>query len=142
MNRIESILSSSNKLSEETFNHWLWCLYKDYHHNQDTLAVLLNIQRYKKELLGYKGISQAPVTNNIIEGLNSHLERRLVALCSFQTLQHAKLWLNGYFLRRRTKPYTDCEGKFRHLNGKSSLDQSLKNKTQFPTLFKKPGDRF
>ena len=33
MDRIESILNSSNKLSDETFNRWMFCLYRDYNND-------------------------------------------------------------------------------------------------------------
>jgi hypothetical protein len=82
-----------------------------------------------------QGISHAPVTNNIIEGLNSHLERRLVGLCSFQTLKYAKLWFNGYVLKRRLTPFTDCYGKFRALRGKTGLEMTLKPGVNIPSYF-------
>src|SRR3989344_5681526 len=105
MKRIESILDSSNKLSGETFNHWLFCLYRDYKHDPVCVTVLTNIEKYKSELLGYRGIPQAPLTNNLIEGMNSHLETRLQALRSFQTIEYARLWWNGFILRRRMTPF-------------------------------------
>ncbi len=82
MRRIESILNSSQKLSDQVFNHWLYLLYRDY---QDPvcLQILTNIERYKSELLAYWGIPQAPLTNNLTECLNSHLESRLFPFKGF-----------------------------------------------------------
>lgn len=135
MRRIESVLDSSEKHSDETFNHWLYCLYHDYHHDPVCLSVLTNIEKYKEELLGYRGIPQAPVTTNLIEGMNSHLEARLQALRSFQTIQHARLWMNGYILKRRFTKFTDCKGKFRFLRGKTGVQMTKKERVSVPLYF-------
>lgn len=76
MRRIESILNSSEKISDETFNHWMFCLYRDYKDDSVCLSVLTNIEKYKTELLAYRNIPQAPLTSNLIEGFNGHLEKR------------------------------------------------------------------
>jgi len=135
MRRIESILDSSNKLSEENFNSWLWKLYRDF--NNDTLCkqILINIEKYKTELLAYRHIPQAPLTNNIIEGLNGHLEGRLQKLRSFQTIEHARLWFNGYVLKRRFTKFTDCSGKFRYLQGKTGVQMTKKERVTLPLYF-------
>jgi len=135
MSRIESILDSSHKLSDETVNHWLWTLYRDYQSNPVCLSVLTMIERYKKELLAYRSIPQAPVTTNLIEGLNGHLEARLQKLRSFQTIQHARLWLNGYILKRRFTKFTDCKGKFRFLRGKTGVEMTKRQEVDIPSYF-------
>ena len=43
-------------------------------------------------------------------------------------------WLNAWMLRRRTKPFTDCEEPFKHLNGKCSLGIALKKDIKFPGI--------
>ena len=135
MRRIESILNSSNKIANHTLNDWMFSLYKDYKQDPVCLNILTNIEKYKSELLAYRGISQAPVTTNLIEGLNGHLESRLFALRSFQTINYARLWFNGYILKRRFTKYTDCRGKFRFLKGKSGLMMSKKQGVDLPLLF-------
>jgi hypothetical protein len=135
MRKIESIISSSQKLADHTLNHWLWCLYRDFKHDPVCLSVLTNIEKYKTELLAYRGIHQAPVTTNLIEGLNGHLEARLQKLRSFQTVKYARLWLNGYILKRRFTRFTDCRGKFRFLVGKSGLMMTKKERIDIPPLF-------
>ncbi len=129
------ILNSSNKLSNENFNNWLWKLYRDF--KDDLLArnVLINIEKYKSELLGYRGIPQAPLTTNLIESLNGHLESRLQSLRAFQTIEYARLWLNGYVLKRRFTKFTDCKGKFRFLKGKSGVEQTKKERINLPLYF-------
>lgn len=135
MRRIELILSSSQKLSDETLNHWLWTLYRDYCQDPLCLSILTNTEKYKRELLAYRGIPQAPVTTNIIEGLNGHLEGRLQKLRSFQTVEHARLWMNGYVLKRRLTKFTDCRGKFRFLRGKTGVSMTQKQGVIIPSYF-------
>ena len=122
-------------ISDETFNHWMYCLYRDHQSDPVCLSVLANIERYKKELLAYRGISQAPLTSNLIEGLNGHLEARLQALRSFQSIAHARLWFNGYILKRRFTQFTDCRGKFRSLNGKTGVQMTKKPEVILPSPF-------
>ncbi len=133
MRRIEKVLTE--KLNDEVMNRKLFALYRDYSEDPVAVSVLTTIQRYRTELTGYRGIPGAPVTSNIIEGLNSHLEARLQKLCSFQSVAHAKLWMNGYVLKRRYTIYTDCRGKFRSLNGKSGVQLTKKPGVDVPPLF-------
>lgn len=68
-----------------------------------------------------------PRTNNLIESYNSHLESRLKTLKGFKSFIHADNWLNAYFIHRRSKTFTDCEGKFKRLNGFCSLQKTMEN---------------
>lgn len=135
MRRIESVLDSSQKISDETFNNWMFCLYRDFHTDPVCLSVLTTIEKYKHELLAYRGIPQAPLTSNLIEGMNGHLEQRLKSICSFQSVAHAKLWMNGYVLKRRMTKFTDCRGKFRYLNGKTGVSRTVKLGVDIPSFF-------
>ncbi|MGI5826103.1 MAG: hypothetical protein ACOX50_01670 [Patescibacteria group bacterium] len=83
MKRIELILDSKEKFSNETLNKRLWALYRNFKTDPVYLDVLTNIEKYRLELLAYKRLPQAPLTTNLIEGLNGHLEARLHALRSF-----------------------------------------------------------
>jgi hypothetical protein len=133
MRRIEGVLTE--KMNDLDMNTKLFALFRDWQHDPVALSVLTNIQRYREELTGYRGISGSPVTTNIIEGLNGHLEARLQAIRSFQNIAHAKLWFNGYVLKRRYTQYTDCKGKFRSLNGKSGVELTKKPDVDLPVLF-------
>lgn len=133
MERIEAVLSE--KLNDELLNKRLFALYRDYKTDSLIVAILANIERYKRELLAYRGIPQAPLTTNLIEGLNSHLESRLFALKSFQSVTHAKLWFNGYILKRRSTKFRDCRGKFKSLNGKTGLEMTKKEGIVLPIFF-------
>lgn len=89
-------------------------------------GVMADLQRRLSELLAYNQMSGVPVTTNLIESYNSHLEGRLKTIKGFESFAHADAWLNAYFIRRRLKKFTDCRGKFRGLNGKCSLELTLK----------------
>lgn len=133
MRRVEGILA--DKLNRLTLNQKLFNLYRDYQTDPVAVSVLTNIQKYLPELTGYRGIPHAPVTSNIIEGINSHLEKRLQSMCSFQSIAHARLWFNGYVLKRRLTKFTDCRGKFRFLNGKCGVELTKKPGVVIPNLF-------
>ena len=133
MYRVEDILSE--KLNDGALNKKLFALYKDYQHDPLCLSVLTNIHKYQPELLAYRGIPNAPLTSNLIESFNSHLEARLFSLQHFNSLKHARLWLNGYILKRRMTKFQSCKGKFKYLNGKTGVDMTKKQEIAIPTFF-------
>jgi len=133
MARVETVLS--DKLSDAVLTQKLFNLYRDYREDPVAVSVLTNIQRHLPELTGYRGIPHSPVTSNMIEGINSHLETRLFGLRSFQSITHARLWFNGYVLKRRLTKFTDCRGKFRSLNGKCGVELTKKPGIDIPRLF-------
>lgn len=96
--------------------------------------IVLEIIRRRKELFAYTTIPNCPNNTNLIELFNSHFNSRLRALKGFKNWDHADIWLNGLLLRRRTKPFTDCSLKFKHLNGKSSLQMSIKKQASWPEI--------
>jgi transposase-like protein len=104
----------------------------------DPLCISLMIECYRKLplLMGFRHGSRVPTTNNLIESFNSHLEGRLKSIKGFESFAHADKWLNAYFLDRRTKIFTDCEGKFERLNGKTSLSQTKNRGIDTPIFFK------
>lgn len=133
MKHIEEIFAE--KRNEQDWNKRLFTLYKEYESDTVCINVLMNIQKYKEELFAYRGIPHAPTTSNIIEGMNSHIEARLHSIRSFQTPEYAKLWFNGYILKRRYTKYTDCKGYFRYMNGKTGVQMTQKHRLVLPTLF-------
>ena len=42
-------------------------------------------------------------------------------------------------IRRRTKPFTDCDKKFKHLNKHCSLEFTIKKQAQWPDSLKTLG---
>lgn len=133
MQRVEAVLT--DKMTDADMNKRLFALYRDYRQDPLCVQVLTNIERYRPELTGYRGIANSPVTTNIIEGINSHLEARLFSLRSFQSVRYAKLWFNGYVLKRRFTKYTDCKGKFKQLNGKRGVELTKKLDVDLPSFF-------
>lgn len=99
--------------------------------------ILLDIFKRKTELFNYTNIPNCPKDTNLIELFNSHLEARLKSVKGFQSFESAARWLNAYVLRRRTKPFTDCSKKFKHLNGKCSLQMTLKKQASLPEILTK-----
>lgn len=97
-------------------------------------AIVMQIHRRRKELFAYKTIPNCPNNTNLIELFNSHFNARLKSIKGFKTKEHAELWLNGLLLRRRTKSFTDCSPKFKHLNGKCSLQMSIKKPADWPEI--------
>lgn len=100
------------------------------------MSVLADIQRRLPLLTGYMKQKRIPRTTNLIESFNSHFEARLKTTKGFESFQTADSWLNAMFIKRRITPFTSCEGKFRYLNGKSSLQQTLKYSANFQHLLK------
>lgn len=91
-------------------------------------SILLDIERRKPELLAYTRLPRTPRTNNLIESYNSHLQGRLKTIKGFESFSHADNWINAYFVRRRLKIFTSCGPPFRYLNGRSSLQMTVKDK--------------
>lgn len=96
--------------------------------------IVMDIHQRRAELFAYALVKNAPDNTNLIELFNSHFNARLKSLKGFKTTAHALLWLNGLLLRRRTKAFTDCSPKFKHLNGKSSLQMSIKKQAHWPEI--------
>ncbi|PIW97335.1 hypothetical protein COZ82_00115 [Candidatus Kaiserbacteria bacterium CG_4_8_14_3_um_filter_38_9] len=110
-------------------------LMKNFSNDEVCVGILIELSRKQPLLQGYLQHKGTPTTTNLIESMNSHLEARVRPLKGFQSFKHADLWLNGYFLRRRTKKWTDCSGKFRRLNGKTSLEITKKPGIDLPGFF-------
>ncbi len=96
--------------------------------------IVMEISRRRKELFVYKTIPNCPNNTNLIELFNSHYSARFKAFKGFKTKEHAALILNGMIIRRRTKEFTDCCFKFKHLNGKCSLQMAIKKQAEWPEI--------
>jgi len=124
------------KRSPTEFLHVAGRLWKKYGADPRTASILLDIQKRMDILCGYMKLQHVPQTTNLIESYNSHLQTRLKSIKGFDSFTHADDWLNAYFLNRRLKKFTDCEGKFRYLNGHASLQKTMKNPSKFDDLLK------
>jgi len=130
---IDNILSGRQPV--ETFNRRFGNFYAKYNFDPIARQVLLNVEKNKEELLAYKWIRKSPYTTNLMECFNSHLESRLTPLKGFNSFADARLWLNGYILKRRFTAFTSCTRKFRHLNGQKSIELTKKKEMILPPLF-------
>lgn len=116
------------KRSKEDFEKKAANLVREFASDDVCSGILIELARKQSLLQGYLHHKGTPTTTNLIESMNSHLESRVRPLKGFESFKHADLWLNGYFLKRRTKKWTDCTGKFKRLNGKTSLEMTKKTR--------------
>jgi hypothetical protein len=121
----------SKKRSKEEFNNVATKIWNYYQDSQECVSVLMDIQKRITMLCAHWLNHDLPQTTNLIESFNSHIQGRLETIKGFESFEHADAWLNGYFLKRRTMPFTDCTGKFKHLNGTTSLEQPSTHKRIF-----------
>lgn len=133
---IESFLSSES-ISKKEFNKRLRHTFDLYHSDPLALSVLVDLKRKEPEIHTHRLIKHTPKTTNLIESFNSQLEARLVSLRSFQSYEHARLWLNGYVLKRRFTKFTDCKGKFKEFNGKKPIEITLNEEKNLVQVFKR-----
>jgi hypothetical protein len=88
--------------------------YDDYYKKRDFIIAAI---RYPE--------CNIPKTTNLIEGYHStSLEIRLNGIRGFEHEETAAHYINALILKRRFQKFTDCKGKFKHLNGKSPLQIS------------------
>ena len=123
-----------HKRSEDDFNRVAHNIVGKYKNDSLCIAVLADIKRRKKDLMGHLRYKGTPKTNNLIESFNSHMNGRLKTIKGFESFKHADLWLNGYFIRRRLRVFTDCRGKFKRLNGKCSISFTLSDRENLVML--------
>lgn len=101
--------------------------------------IVSEIAYRQEELFNYLLLPGCPNNTNLIELYNSHLNGRLKTIKGFQSFASAQCWLNAWMIRRRTKPFTDCEAKFKYLNGYPSLSLSIKKQARWPETLVKLG---
>jgi hypothetical protein len=108
-------------------------MYGQYEYKvQETLVDIMS--RYDQLFAYSNRMAKCPNTTNIIESYNSHLEARLKSIKGFNSFKGAERFLNAWMIRRRTKPFTDCGEPFKHLNGYSSLQMSMKKEAEWPQI--------
>jgi transposase-like protein len=79
------------------------------------------LERHWEHLMMHHHVRHLPRTNNIAEGFNKQIQRRLKTIESFQHRATAIPYMNLLVAYLRFKPYTDCRGNRKHLNGKNRL---------------------
>jgi transposase-like protein len=104
--------------------------------NRTLQNIVTTIKARAEDLFNYFRFKDCPRTNNIIESYNSHFQARLKSIRSFQSFESARRWLNAYVIRRRTKKFTDCKKRFKHLNKHCALELTIKKQAQWPDILK------
>lgn len=122
----------SHKLTRKDFQLKAFKLLEKYKDDSVKAKYLVKIAENLGELTGASWVKKAPSTTNIIESYNSHLQARLKSIKSFQSFHTAQKWLNAYIIKRRFRKFTDCGRKFRYLNGKTSISQTIKKNAVLP----------
>lgn len=79
------------------------------------------LERHWDRLMMHHRVKGLPRTNNMAESFNKQLQRRLKTIESFQHRSTAISYMNLLVAYLRFKPYTDCRGSRKHLNGKNRL---------------------
>jgi transposase-like protein len=72
-------------------------------------------------LMMHPRVAGLPRTTNLVENVNKQLQRRYKTIEAFQYRSTAIHYTNLLIAYLRQKPYTDCRGRGKHLNGKSRL---------------------
>ena len=108
-------------------------------HNRTLQNIVTTIKARQEDLFSYFHFKDCPRTTNIIESYNSHFQARLKSIKSFQSFESARRWLNAYIIRRRTKKFTDCKGKFKKLNKHCALEFTIKKQAIWPGVLKDLG---
>jgi transposase-like protein len=79
------------------------------------------LERHWDRLMMHHRVKGLPRTTNIAESFNKQLQRRLKTIESFQHRTTAIAYMNLLVAYLRLKPYTDCRGARKHLNGRNRL---------------------
>lgn len=130
------------KRSLDDFNRVGKNIFNKYKGDKNCIRILLDIDFRKELLLGYLKFPGTPRTTNLIESFNSHMQSRLKSIKGFKSFKTADLWVNAYFIKRRTQKFTDCRGKFKHLNGRTSLEKTVKENVDIPVFLLEKSARF
>ena len=111
-------------------------------HQDDPLkiAVMQHIFQSSEKLTAYVHAKahlhvDCPKTTNLIESMNKQLNGRLKTIQGFESFKTAARWLFAWILRKRLTPFTCCRGRFRKLNGTSSIKLTRRGRTKIPNFF-------
>lgn len=110
-------------------------IYPEYKEDPKTEYWLNQTMIRREELTNYHNFVDVPDTTNMIEGFNGHLKDRLKGIRGFKSFHSAKYFLNAYVLNRRLTKFNSCSKKFKHLNGKIPLAQTIKFTEEIPRIF-------
>jgi len=123
-------LKQKKKIKKELFE-----IFQKYCNDEKVIIVIRYIEEHLDELTNHLKIRGCPKTNNLIESYNKQLNGRLKTIQGFESFQTAERWLSAWILKRRLTPFTSCRGQFKKLNGKTSLQKTLKGEAKLPDIF-------
>jgi transposase-like protein len=83
--------------------------------------VIAFLKRHWSRLMQHHRVQGLPKTTNLVESVNRQLERRFKTIEAFQHRDTTIAYVNLLVAYLRQKPYTDCRGGRRKLNGHSRL---------------------
>lgn len=90
--------------------------------SEEHRKVVAFFRRHWNRLTMHHRVKSLPRTNNQAENLNKQLQRRFKTIEAFQHRATAVTYMNLLIAYLRQKPYTDCRGARKHLNGKCRLE--------------------
>lgn len=93
---------------------------KSFPEKQHRKAVRFLTRRWDHLMMHHR-VPGLPRTINMVENVNKQLQRRYKTIEAFQYRSTAIHYTNLLVAFLRQKPYTDCRGSRKHLNGKSRL---------------------
>ena len=93
---------------------------KGFPEKQHRKAVRFLTRRWDHLMMHHR-VAGLPRTTNLVENVNKQLQRRYKTIEAFQHRSTAIHYTNLLVAFLRQKPYTDCRGSRKHLNGKSRL---------------------
>jgi hypothetical protein len=99
---------------------------KELRHRRSTLVTrkwraVGFLERHWDRLMMHHRVKGLPRTNNMAESFNKQIQRRVKTIESFQWTSTAIPYMNLLVAYLRLKPYTDCRGARKHLNGRNRL---------------------
>ena len=125
-NAIAALYEVCRKILAADTERQAWVLYKtlredrSFPQRQHRKAVRFLTRRWEQLMMHHR-IPGLPRTTNLVENVNKQLQRRYKTIEAFQCRSTAIHYTNLLVAFLRQKPYTDCRGSRKHLNGKSRL---------------------
>lgn len=121
---VKQIENLFRKQSVYEYSKYARYILEEHKDNPIYQNIMNELNKKHEYLIRHLVDKRAPGTNNLIESFNSHLEARVRSLKGFESFTTAQLWLNAYVMNRRLSPFTDCRGKFKHLNRTTSISHT------------------
>jgi transposase-like protein len=104
--------------------------------DQMLIDIVMDIHLRQDLFFSHLEVAGCPNNTNLIELYNSHLNDRVTSTKGFNSFGSADRWLNAHVLRRRTNKFTDCEEKFKHLNGHCSLEFTVRDNSALEKILR------